>query len=177
MGEMIAWPCASPTGLTNLLALIGRTPVFSSTPKWGRAYAISALSIGLLFMTLGLLSTWAVFAGTSGTTRLPGVVQTVQAQANSSDSVHLLVKTDDGHVVRHAASTEVASDYSPGERVAVLVKSGQEPILDDGSGRYTGSLITLAAGIVPLMVGIILRRSRDRLGRESANPQSVHPAA
>lgn len=74
--------------------------MFPSTPNWVRAYAIAALAVGLLFVTVGLLSTWAVHAGTSGTTRLPGVVQTVQPQTGSTASVHLLVKSDDGRSCR-----------------------------------------------------------------------------
>lgn len=151
--------------------------MFPSTPKWVRAYAVCALGIGLLFVTLGLLSTLAVYAGTSGTTRVPAVIQTVQPQADSTDSVHLLVKPDNGHgVLRAAASSEVAGDYAPGERVAVLVKSGQEPMLDDGSGRYTGSLVALAGGIVPLVVGITLWRSRNRLRGKPGSLPSGRPA-
>ena len=133
--------------------------------RWIRAYAIAASVIGVLFLTIGMLSIWAVYSETSGTTRLQATVTAVQPPVNSTDSVHLAVKTTDGRVYRVATSSEDTSDFSSSERTAILVKKGQEPVQDAGSGRYTGSLVLVVGGLVPLSVGIALWRTRGRLAR------------
>ena len=148
--------------------------MFPHTPRWIRSYALTAGVIGAFFVTLGLLSTVGEFAQTSGTVRLQGTVKAVQAPVNSTASVHLLVQTADGHrVLRVVTTSGDPSDFAPGERTAILVKQGQEPFQDEGSGRYTSSLVTTGAGLPPLLVGIGLWRSRERLARKPMNVSTV----
>jgi hypothetical protein len=120
--------------------------------------------LGSIFLTLGLLSLLGTYEESSGAMRLTGTVTSVQPPASSTDSVHLMVKTSGRGSFRVATLSAAASDFFPGEVAAILVKRGQEPVLDDT--RYTGSLVAAGAGAVPLVAGIILWRSRERLLRK-----------
>lgn len=98
----------------------------------------------------GLLSVLAVYADTSGTVQVPGTITKVLPPVNSVDSVHLVVPTTDGHGVRRVGTaSEDGADFSIGQPVTVLVKGGQESELDDGSGRYTASLVAIVAAAPP----------------------------
>lgn len=138
--------------------------MFPRTSGWLRALATTSLAIGSLFLTLGLISVWGTYEESLGATRLTGTVTSVQPPATSTDSVHLMVKTPGRGSFRVATLSEVASDFSRGKRAAILIKRGQEPVLDDS--RYTGGLVAAGAGVVPLVVGIVLWRSRGRLLRK-----------
>jgi hypothetical protein len=120
--------------------------------------------MGSLFLTLGLTSLWFTHEQSSGATRLTGTVKSVEPPASSTDSVHLVVETAGRGSFRVVTLSAVSSDFSPGERAAILIKSGQEPVLDDT--RYTGGFVAAGAGVVPLVVGIVLWRSRERLVRK-----------
>jgi hypothetical protein len=137
---------------------------------WIKATAISALAIGVIFLALGILSVLAVYTDTSGAVQVPGTISRVVPPVDSVDSVHLVVQTNDGHgVLRVGTSSEDGADFLIGQPVTVLVKGGQEPELDDGSGRYTGSMVAIVGAVPPLIAGFALWRSRDRLAR---TPQS-----
>jgi hypothetical protein len=138
--------------------------MFPRTTGWLRAYALSHVALGCIFLTLGLLNLWGTYEQSSNATRLTGTVKSVQPPASSTDSVHLLVQTSGRGSFRVGTLSEVSSDFSPGERAAILIKRGQEPVLDDT--RYTGSLVAAGAGAVPLLTGIILWRSRARVVRK-----------
>lgn len=137
--------------------------MFPRTAGWLMGYVFGSVAVGSLFLTLGLLSLSGRYEQSSGATRLTGTVKSVQPPASSTDSVHLVVETSGRGSFRVATLSEVSSDFSPGERAAILIKRGQEPVLDDT--RYTVGLVTVGAGAVPLLTGIILW-SRARLVRK-----------
>lgn len=148
----------------------GERLVFPRQMGWIKAMAIGFITIGVFFLALGLLSVLAVYAETSGAVQVPGTITKVLPPENSVDSLHLVVQTTTGHgLVRVVTSSEDPADFSVGQTVTLLIKGGQEEGLDDGSGRYTGSLVAVLAGVPPLIAGIAFWRSRHRLAR---NPQT-----
>lgn len=151
--------------------------MFPRTSSWVRAAAVVFGIIGFLFLTLGLLSGWAVYAGTTGSTRVVGRIMTVVPPTNSTDSVHLLVRiVGTPSPLRVTTSSEDPHDYAIGNTAAVLIKADQDPALDDGSGRYTGSLVAAGGGLIALIVGLILWRNRGRLVPQSpAQPDAPPP--
>ena len=137
---------------------------------WIKAMAIGSITTGLFFLTLGLLSVLAVYAENSGAAQVPGTITKVLPPESSVDSVHLVVQTTTGHgVLRVLTSSEDPADFSVGQTVTLLIRGGQETGLDDGSERYTGSLVAVLASLPPLIAGIACWRSRHRLAR---NPQT-----
>jgi hypothetical protein len=143
-----------------------RTVVLARRFDYFKLMSVVAVAIGLFFLAVGLLGVWAVYATTSGTSQVRGRIATVLPPESSDGSVHLLVHMTEGPTIaRVATNSEDPADFSSGEPVTVLVKHGQTPQLDDGSGRYTGDLVAVAGGVVPLLAGIALWRALKRVGR------------
>lgn len=154
------------TGM-RLLSMV-REVIPPRAPWQIKAAAVPAIAVGLFFVTVGLIGLPAMYLDTSGAAQVAGRIATVVPPADSADSVHLLVRISDGHgIMRALTSSEDPADFTPGQPVTLLVKAGQDAELDEGAGRYTGSLVAIVGGVFPLTAGIGLWRSHDRRARPS----------
>lgn len=109
-------------------------------PVKQKAFGIGFVVIGTFFLLLGAVDFASRFAAASDTHPESGVVVQVDPPSSEGDVVTLQVRTPHA-VLTVPTDSEVSSDYTPRERIGVLVaNSGGRVVLDGGTGRYASSM-------------------------------------
>lgn len=118
-----------------------------------KAFGIGFVVIGISFLLLGAVDFAFRFAAASDSHQESGVVVRVEPPSSAGDVVTLQVRTPHA-VLRVPTDSEVPSDYTPDERIGVLVaNSGGRVALDGGNGRYASSMAAVGGGAVALVIG------------------------
>lgn len=122
-------------------------------PVKQKAFGVGFVVLGAFFLLLDVVDFASRFADASDTHQESGVVVRVDPPGSNSDTVTLQVRTPHA-VLPVPTDSEVPSDYTPGERVGVLVaNSGWRVVLDGGNGRYASSMAAGGGGALALLIG------------------------